>query len=265
LQFLAFGATKLLFFKGSCSETEVYILNSNKEKEKPTQKLSEPYSQNIINLPEEGTLSAVILGISGSPVPDSNTDRLIKHILGKSGLAAEFVKLSQINVGPCRACKRCVTDNICKVADDFPALAKQVQAAKALVIGAYIPYGMVDAFTKAFLERLWSMRHIRNLNKDKFFVTVVSGLSEQGRVSALRSLATELRMERTRHIAELQIEGNVPCLTCGYGDTCWGSGIQRHHPGKKTSPRLLCAVENQKVWEDAARIGELLKRYVQDC
>jgi NAD(P)H-dependent FMN reductase len=208
-------------------------------------------------------MSKAIIGISGSPVPNSNTDRLIKYILEQSGLDAQFVKLSDINVSPCRACKRCVEDNTCKVPDDFPSLAEKIREARAIVLGAYIPYGMVDAFTKAFLERLWSMRHIRNLNKDKFFVTVVSGLSEQGRSAALKSLGVELSMERTKRIAELQIEGNVPCLTCGYGDNCWGSGVQTLHQGKKASPDLLCAVETQKVWEEASDAGKLLGQYVR--
>jgi NAD(P)H-dependent FMN reductase len=208
-------------------------------------------------------MQKTVIGISGSPVPNSNTDRLIKHILEESGLPTHFVKLSAIHVGPCRACKRCVEDNICKIPDDFPALAEKVREADAIVLGAYIPYGMVDAFTKAFLERLWSMRHIRNLKRDKFFVTLVSGLSEQGRAVALKSLAVELCMERTNHIAELKIKGNVPCLTCGYGDTCWGSGVQRHHRGRSASPDLRCAVETQNVWEEAAAVWKLLGRYVR--
>jgi hypothetical protein len=102
------------------------------------------------------------------------------------------------------------------------------------------------------------MRHVRNLNRGKLFVTVVSGLSERGRVSALEALAVELRMERTRLVAELQIEGSVPCLTCGRGDTCWGSGVQRHHGGLGASPGLLRPVETQAVWAEAATVGKLL-------
>lgn len=108
-----------------------------------------------------------ILGISGSPIPNSNTDRVVQAVLDASGLEAKFVKLSALHVGPCRACKACVEDNLCKVQDDFPALALKVEAAQALVIGGYTPYGMLDAFTKAFLERLWSMRHVENLNQGK--------------------------------------------------------------------------------------------------
>jgi multimeric flavodoxin WrbA len=206
-------------------------------------------------------MSDGIIGISGSPVPNGNTDRLIKYILDVSGLDAEFIKLSDVRVAPCLACKRCASDNICKVGDDFPAIAEKLRGASVVVLGGYIPYGMLDAFTKSFLERLWSMRHVNNLNQGKIFVTSISGLSAQGREGALRGVAIQLAMERAKLIAQLQIEGNVPCLTCGYGDDCWGSGARRLHPGKKTSADLCVPVESQPVWAEAERIGGLIRRY----
>jgi len=45
-----------------------------------------------------------ILGISGSPIKDSNADRLVQAVLDSSDLKSEFVKLSNINVRPCLAC-----------------------------------------------------------------------------------------------------------------------------------------------------------------
>ena len=83
-------------------------------------------------------MSIEVLGISGNPIKNSNTDRLIQAVLDASELEFEFVKLSQINVRPCFACKLCVPDNICKVKDDFPELAKTIKKAKALIIGAYV-------------------------------------------------------------------------------------------------------------------------------
>ena len=37
-----------------------------------------------------------VLGISGSPVPNSNTDRAVKRILELTGLSSQFVKLSEL-------------------------------------------------------------------------------------------------------------------------------------------------------------------------
>jgi hypothetical protein len=181
--------------------------------------------------------------------------------MAASGLEADFIKLSDAEVAPCRACKRCVEDNLCKVNDGFPDAAAKLREADAVVLGGYVPYGTLDAFTKAFLERLWSMRHVRGENRGRIFITVASGLSRQGRDAALDSMATVLAMEGARHVARLHIEGNVPCLTCGRGDDCWGSGVPRLHPGKKASADLCAPVEDQPVWDEAAEVGEILRRH----
>ncbi|MHA1236961.1 MAG: flavodoxin family protein, partial [Candidatus Hodarchaeales archaeon] len=65
-------------------------------------------------------------------MPNSNTDRAVKGVLQASGLDSEFVKLSEINVKPCQACKKCVPHNICQVNDDFPKLAEKLKKAQAL-------------------------------------------------------------------------------------------------------------------------------------
>ncbi len=204
-----------------------------------------------------------ILGISGSPVPNSNTDRLILQVLRSTNLDFEFIKLSNVHVRPCLACKACVEDNLCKVNDDFPAIAQKLREAQAVVIGGYTPYRLLDAFTKAFLERLWSMRHLHSLNENKYAVTIVSGLFKEIRAAALNAMATELQMERMHHVAEFEIEGNVPCLTCGYGDDCKNSGIPHIFSREiKASKDHCVAVETQPVWEEATKTGQLLGQFL---
>lgn len=208
-----------------------------------------------------------VLGISGSPVKNSNTDRIVKAVLEAGGLETEFVKLSTINVRPCLACKQCVEDNICKVKDDFPALAEKLKEAKALVIGSYCPYSNIDGFTKAFLERLWSMRHVTNLNRGKLVVTIVTGLAPEitGPVSA--SLAMEITMERMELLGQIQVMGNVPCLTCGRGDDCEMSGVKLLHGLEARASADLCIrVEDQtEVWEKALELGRLIGQRIESA
>jgi len=202
-----------------------------------------------------------ILGISGSPVTNSNTDRLVKAMLDATGFESEFVKLSNINVRPCLACKKCVPDNVCKVKDDFPELSEKIKNAKALIIGAYIPYGQVDGFTKALLERFWSLRHVNNLLKGKLCATILTGLNPEALDSVNQALATELRdFERMELVGQLSIQGNLPCLSCGEGDRCEMSGVKiLYGQDAKTSDHGYTRVENQEeVWEEAMRIGRLI-------
>ena len=201
-----------------------------------------------------------IIGISGSPVRNSNTDRLVRAVLEASGLETEFVKLSNINVAPCRACKRCVEDNICKVKDDFPALAEKVKSARAMVIGSYCPYSSLDGFTKAFMERLWSMRHQTNLNRGKLVVTAVTGMWPEIRDKVSEMLALEIMMEKMELVGQLKVNGNIPCLTCGVGDVCEMSGaLLRNIPVEKINADSCVKVEDQKeVWEEALQLGRTL-------
>jgi multimeric flavodoxin WrbA len=211
-------------------------------------------------------MSIEVLGISGSPVENSNTDRLIQTMLDATELECEFVKLSQINIRPCLACKRCVQDNICKVKDDFPQLAEKIKKAKALIIGAYIPYKQIDGFTKALLERFWSLRHVTNLLRGKLCATVLTHLSPDAANNVNQALATQLRdMERMELVGQMMIKGNIPCLTCGEGDDCEMSGLRkRYGPDARSADYPYTRVEDQKeVWEEATRIGGLIGQRVR--
>ena len=222
-----------------------------------------------------------VLGISGSPVANSNTDRAVKAVLKATGLKHEFIKLSDLHIRPCLACKRCVKDNVCKEEDDFGWLSKKVTDADALVIGAYTPYGSIDAFTKSFLERLWSLRHVNNLLKGKPVIIVVSRLYPKSlenyvlRVTGLsallqslllpsykvsKMLARELALDRMEVIGQVTIRGNVPCLTCGRGDDCEMSGVKSlHGKNAKASANNCSRVEDQKdVWNKLQSFGKIL-------
>ncbi len=211
-------------------------------------------------------MSIEVLGISGSPVKNSNTDRLVKAVMDATGLESEFVKLSLIDVRPCLACKKCVPDNVCKVKDDFPELAEKIKKAKALIIGGYIPYGQIDGFTKALLERFWSLRHVNNLLRGKLCATILTGLMPDVLDNVNQSMAAELKeYERMDLVGQLAVQGNLPCLTCGEGDECEMSGLKLlYGPDAKTSDYGYSRVEDQnKVWEEAIRIGRLMGERIQ--
>jgi multimeric flavodoxin WrbA len=158
---------------------------------------------------------------------------------------------------------------LCIFDDDFPELAKKVLEAKALVIGAYCPYGMIDAHTKAFLERLWSMRHQKNLNRGKLVVIAVSGVRKSSDRSTdtihpldrvADDIAKMVRMENMEVLGTIRIRGNVPCLTCGRGDTCRKSGVPSLFGKDAIASSDLCVQyeEQEDVMADISRLGQLL-------
>ena len=208
-----------------------------------------------------------IIGISGSPIKNSNTDRLVQAVLESSGLKSEFVKLSKINVRPCIACLGCKKDNICKVKDDFPELAEKVRHAGAVVVGGYSPYGMVDGFTKAFLERLFSLRHQNGLNRGKLAVVVATGIGRgaPGLEEASGQIAHALTLEGMEVLDQLKVTGNPECMVCGFGETCPMSALPWvFGDDTKVTPEKFCNVEDQtETWEQAKVLGQEISARIQ--
>ena len=198
------------------------------------------------------------IGISGSPIPHSNTDRIIQHMLEATGRPTEFVKLSRLSIRPCLGCKQCVEDNICKVKDDFPALAETLKSAQGIIIGAYTPYSQIDAFTKALLERFWSLRHVNHCLAGKQAATVVTGLNPAATEAVTQAMKLELEIYEGMVLAgQLQLPGNLPCVTCGRGDDCPQSGKPLlHGPDTPCDQISYARVEDRDdLWKKAQEIG----------
>jgi multimeric flavodoxin WrbA len=208
-----------------------------------------------------------IIGISGSPIKNSNTDRLVKAVLKSSGLPSEFIKLSDINVRPCIACLGCKKDNVCKVGDDFPAIGERVRRAKALVVGGYASYGSIDGFTKSFVERLFSLRHQYGLNRGKLAVVVTTGNGRgaPGLPETSDQLAHALGKEGMTILGQLQITGNPECMVCGYGQTCPMSALPKIFGGDTAvTPEKFCRVEDQtETWNRAIELGREIASLVR--
>lgn len=202
----------------------------------------------------------VIVGVSGSPVKNSNTDRLVKAVLESSELKSSFYKLSDLNVRPCRGCLKCAGDNICKVEDDFQKIAADMKNSSALVLGGYPPYGSLDAFSKAFLERLFSMRHRKALNTGKLAVTVVTGNARgsNGIDEASKQMKHALSHEGMNIIGQLKAVGNVKCTSCGFLESCKMSAFPRLFDSDITKvPETYCRVEDQnETWNQAIELGQ---------
>lgn len=204
-----------------------------------------------------------IIGFSGSPIRNSNTDRLLKHTLENTGLAYQIVKLSNVNIGPCRACKGCVSDNICKVKDDFPAIAEKIKEADAIVLGAYTPYSLIDGFTKALLERFFSMRHQRSVLKGKYLVSIVASTYHEVRQQAHNAIILESIAEKMRYVSSLDISGSNPCFSCGSGNNCENSIKKRMGADADLSVDAIIPVESQAVWQQAELTGRQLARLIK--
>ena len=182
-----------------------------------------------------------VLGVSGSPIKDSNTDRAVRVVLDATSIEAEFIKLSDYDFAPCKASLGCVKTNRCVIKDDGILLAEKAKAADALVIGGFTPYSSLDSRTKAFMERLYPLRHQHGYMSGKpggaVITSCVHGEQEalppagQMGINAIRFYMME---EGMNFLGAVAIDGNVPCIKCGRGDECKMSGITMIHGADAT-------------------------------
>lgn len=173
-----------------------------------------------------------VLGVSGSPIRNSNTDRALQLALESTGLETEFIKLSKYKIEPCRACLGCRKTGKCVIKDDGIELAEKVKEADALIIAGYTPYSTLDSRTKAFIERLYPNRHGVAHMKGKPGGAIVTycipkhipdfPAAENG-VNAIKYYMMEEEMD---YVGGVQILGNIPCVRCEVADTCATSGIK---------------------------------------
>lgn len=173
-----------------------------------------------------------ILGVSGSPIKNSNTDRAVQAVLEATGQETEFIKLQKFQVEPCRACLGCVDTNECVIGDDGNRLAQKAKEADGLVVGGFTPYSSIDARTKSFLERLYPLRHKHGFMQAKPGIAVATCAIPAdcaGMPPACDNGANDISFymmeEGMNFLGAVKIRGNVPCVRCGYGDECAVSGL----------------------------------------
>jgi len=86
---------------------------------------------------------------------------------------------------------------------------------------------VTDGFTKAFLERLLSLRHQNGLNRGKIAVVAATGTGRRapGLEETGYPIALALTLEGMDVLDQLKITGNPECMVCGFGQTCPKSAL----------------------------------------
>jgi multimeric flavodoxin WrbA len=181
----------------------------------------------------EVVMAMKILGISGSPIKNSNTDRALQIALAATGHKTEFIKLSDYTVASCNACLGCKDTNKCVIKDDGVMLAEKAYKANALIIAGWTPYSSIDSRTKVFMERLYPLRHRHGLMAGKPGAAIVTSAIPPGQedmppagelgIGAIQSYMME---EGMNFIGGVNVMGNVPCVNCGDDGQCSVSGLK---------------------------------------
>jgi multimeric flavodoxin WrbA len=202
-----------------------------------------------------------ILGVSGSSRPDdvSATFKLVNIVLENTGIPYDVISLKGKKIAGCVSCLGCVSDNICKVQDDFSKIREKIMAADAFVIGAPNFYSGINAATHAFLERWYQFRHQGNDTLwGKLAVSV--GVGGMHGKHVVESIDQFLGFHFIESVAAVTGQGAATCYSCGYGENCSvGAPYMIYGEGVKIVPDMIPSISKQpQVLKAAAAAGKLL-------
>lgn len=99
-----------------------------------------------------------VLGISGSPRKEGNTDILVKKALDAAkanGTEVEFIGLAGKDIKGCIACPDCGKNGKCVIDDDIQAIYPKMEEADAIILGTPIYFGQMTAQTKTLMDRTY--------------------------------------------------------------------------------------------------------------
>jgi len=102
-----------------------------------------------------------VLGLSGSPVREGNTDAFLGRLLAFAearGLATEAVKLSALGLGDCVHCNFCARrqtpGRYCALEDGGQAIFEKLERADIVVLASPVYLMRLSGYLAAFLDRL---------------------------------------------------------------------------------------------------------------
>lgn len=166
-------------------------------------------------------------------------------------------------MAPCKACLGCVKTNVCVQKDDGVLLAEKAKEADALIIGAFTPYSSIDSRTKAFIERLYPLRHLKGYMKDKPGGAIVTNSVPEGHTSlppagdlVIDSIKFYMLEEGMNFVGSVKILGNVPCVKCGQPDCVLNGLKMMFGPDATTDSVGIHTFEKQpKAFNAAKELG----------
>lgn len=120
-----------------------------------------------------------LLILSGSPRKNGNSDILCDEFARgaiDAGHNVEKIRVSEKNIGYCRACYACKKSGICAIKDDMADILQKMIDADVIVLSSPVYFYSIDAQLKALIDRTVA----RWLEvKDKEFYYIVTAADDE--------------------------------------------------------------------------------------
>lgn len=182
-----------------------------------------------------------VIGISGSPRKDGNTEILVRKALEpfyeKGWEVVEFF-LSSKTINPCIGCETCNETGICAIkGDDMELLLRELEDCDALIIGSPAYYRNVTAQLKALFDRSFAFKNGRLLD-GKLGGAIAVGRGEGGGQSFVLSI-----------IHNYYLSSGALCVPCEIN----GLSARADKPGD--------VLQQEKRLKQARVLGENIMKY----
>ena len=122
-------------------------------------------SSKLIDIPKINPENKII-GFSGSPRKNGNSDILLKTIMSgvsQQKIPCEFYNLTDIQFKGCLGCEKCRKDKICTgLIDGMSLIYPKLISAKGLVLVSPTHNYNVTSWMKAFIDRLYCFYNFEN-------------------------------------------------------------------------------------------------------
>ncbi len=143
-----------------------------------------------------------VLGVSGSPRPYGNTERLLRVALEAAraeGAEVELTRLYDYNLGHCIGCLSDVQEACqlpCVLEDDGGEIYEKVESSDGIILATPVYWFMPSSATKVFIDRLTAFENMIVVGKENPLEGKVCGViavgNDEGAVMAASQLVMAL-------------------------------------------------------------------------
>ncbi len=200
-----------------------------------------------------------IIGLSsGATGRTSNVDRMVQSVMDGTGWDSEFVKLTDLTFTGCKGCADlCAKPQVCKVEDDLFPHYQNLKDADAVVLGAAVYFGSLNATMRAFVERFYGYRHVSIAISGKpVILALAGGGPTDNAMEDFRRLVAPFNLNV---IGEINYCSRVPpCFSCGRHTECSIGGLYQMMGEAAHKVEIVPEMFNR--WEDDPKIVEAIDK-----
>ncbi len=142
-------------------------------------------------------MGTLVLGISGSPRKDGNTDIVVRKALTAISelrlVGTEFIRIADFNIEHCEGCRKCMEIGECAIGDDdFSLVLEKLMKADLIIIGAPVYWNSPPGVMKDFIDRTHGFYtdHSRLSGKKVGIISVATSSGFESHEKILSWLAT---------------------------------------------------------------------------